>query len=139
MQLQHDESEAADVWRPPAQMPHQVLFQFIGKNFLSQIRKRAAAPCSAVTLRVTGGRNVWTIVIQKRTHVQQIVNIKADCFQIACQQRRAVDVAVDDVVLRDFRFAHRQLGHPPGHFVEVRAHYDERLLFEDSGRGLSGI
>ena len=95
VQLQHDESEAADVRRPAAQMPHQILFQFIGKNFLSQMCKRAAASCRAAPLRIIGGRNVRTIVVQKRTHVQQIVNIKADRFQISRQQRRAVDVSID--------------------------------------------
>ena len=34
----------------------------------------------------------------KGAHVQQIVNVHAELFQIAREQRRAVDIAVDDVV-----------------------------------------
>src|SRR5205823_2633590 len=79
--------------------------------------------------------NVRAVVVQKGAHVQQIVNIQAQFLEISCKQSGAVDISMNDVGVRDSRFAKRLLGHAACHFVEVCTHNHQWMFVENLAAG----
>src|ERR1700674_3961158 len=70
VQLQQQKAKSSDVGRPAAQVPDQVLLQFIGRNLLPQSGERAGRFPLPASLDVIHWRRKRAIVIQEGTNVQ---------------------------------------------------------------------
>src|SRR6202041_1652416 len=77
VQLQHQQPEAPHVRRPTPQISHQIFFQLIRRNFFAQISKRARGFPHSAAAHIICGSRVRPIVVEKRSHVQQIVHVQA--------------------------------------------------------------
>ena len=135
VQLQHQQTEPADVRRPAAQVPHEIFFELVGGNFVAQIRKRAGRARRARAAHVIREPRVRAVVIQKRPDVEQVVDVVAERFQIAGKLRRPVDVAVDHMERRNAGRAKRPICRAPGDFIEIRADDNQRVLIQGAPAG----
>src|SRR5262245_60157393 len=64
MKLHHEQPEPPHVWSPAAKVSNQILFQFIRRNLLAQVREGAARSSLPRPANVIGRRKIGAIVIQ---------------------------------------------------------------------------
>ncbi len=110
MQLEDEQTEPAHVRRPAAQVPHQIFFQLVARDFLSQMRECARGLSGSRPANIISGLQIRPVVIEKRADMKQVMHVMAECFEVARQQRRAVDIPVDHIMIRNSRLAQSLLG-----------------------------
>src|ERR1035437_3963053 len=100
----------SDIGRPTAQMPDQVLLQFIGCNLLPKSGERSGRFPLPASLDVIHWRRIGPIVVQEGTDMQQIVNVQTEIVEIGRKLRWTIDIARDDMKRRALRLVQRLLG-----------------------------
>src|SRR5208282_5830406 len=92
MQFQRQQSKSSYIRRPPLQVASKIFFQFVARNLFSEVSERAAGFSYTRSASIIRRWNVRPVVVKKRTHVQQIVDVEIQFFQIARQLGGPVNV-----------------------------------------------
>ena len=85
MKFEDEQAEPANVRRPAAQMPHQIFFQFIARNLISEVSECAGGLSRPRSPDIVRRRQIRPVVIQKRAHVKQVVHVMPKRLEIAGQ------------------------------------------------------
>src|SRR5258708_4159077 len=121
VELQCEQAEPADVRRPSPKMANQVFLEFVTGNLIAQMRESSSRLRDPAVRYVICGRQIRPVVVEEGAHVQEVMNVQPQVFQIARKLRWPVDISPDDVELGNVSFPEPLRTQPPSDFIEVGA------------------
>src|ERR1700688_537356 len=128
MKLEDEQSEPANVRRPAMQMPHQVFFQFIAGNLISQVSKCAAGLPPPRSSYIVRRPQIRPVMIQKRAHMKQVVHVMPKRLEISRQKGRTVDISGDDKMVWNLGLSQSLFGDPASHLIEIHSDDQKWML-----------